>query len=397
MKILYVQDSLGTGGAERSNAELWYFLREKKVNIKVVVLEHRSVGIEDEILEGGFDVTFLAPGNIVKQTLELKKIIEKYKPDLVHSVLFRAAIRVRLCRALTRFCHIESIVNCSYSPIRYQDPQINSFGLKVYQTVNQRTQSWGTDKFLAITKEVKRHAENYIGIPGEKIEVINRGRNENPFLNFREKNGTKLQNRQELGLSSDEIILIHVGRQEYQKGHISLLKAIEKNDTRFQELNVHFIFCGREGNETKKIKEFLQNHHLLTKISWLGHRSDVLKILVASDAFVFPSLFEGLGGALLEAQAAALPIICSNIEVFKEVVNKDENAFLFEVGNDEKLSQLILTLAESPSMRQEMGRKSLENFRKKFLIDEIHEKMMGFYNAMNTRFCAKKLDNASKQ
>lgn len=44
MRILYIQDSLGTGGAERSNAELWYFLRKKEITIKIVALEKRSRG-----------------------------------------------------------------------------------------------------------------------------------------------------------------------------------------------------------------------------------------------------------------------------------------------------------------------------------------------------------------
>ena len=379
MRILYVQDSLGTGGAERSNAELWYFLRRKNVDVKIVVLEHRSVGIEDEILRAGFNVTFLSPGNILNQVLELRRIIKNYSPDLVHSVLFRSAMRVRLTKPLLPFFHVESLVNCSYSPIRYKDPQINSTGLRIYKFFNQRTQSWGTDKFVAITHEVRKHAMEYVHIPSGKLAVINRGRAENPFINNGGENDLKLKYRKELNFSPDEILFVHVGRQEYQKGHIPLLKAIKENDKELERCGVHFLFCGREGNETKEIEMFLKKNQLFTKISWLGHRSDVLKILAVGDAFIFPSLFEGLGGALIEAQAAGLPILCSNIKVFQEVVNKDKNALVFEVGNIEQLSNQMLLLAESSSTRREMGRKSLLNFQKKFRIDKIHQEMLKFY------------------
>ena len=382
MRILYVQDSLGTGGAERSNAELWYFLRRKNVDLKIVVLEHRTVGIEDEILEAGFDVTFLKPENILNQVLELKTIIKRYSPDLVHSVLFRSAMRVRLAKPLLPFVHVESLVNCSYSSIRYRDPQINSLGLRIYQFLNQRTQSWGTDKFVAITEEVKKHAVDYIHIPSDKLIVINRGRAENPFVIRGSGNEEKLKLREELIFSTNEIFFVHVGRQEYQKGHIPLLKAIKENDKEFKSLNVHFLFCGRKGNETKLIKKFLENNRLSTKVSWLGHRDDVMKILAAGDAFIFPSLFEGLGGALIEAQAAGLPILCSNIKVFQEVVIKDENALTFEVGNIKQLSSQMLKLAESSSLRQEMGRKSLLNFQKKFRVEKIHQEMLDFYTEM---------------
>ena len=388
MKILYVQDSLGTGGAERSNAELWYFLRRKNVELKIVVLEHRPVGIEDEILKAGFDVIFLTPGNILSQVLELKRIIKDYSPDLVHSVLFRSAMRVRLTKSFLHFFHIESLVNCSYSPIRYKDPQINSLGLRIYQFLNQRTQSSGTNKFIAITEEVKKHAVAYIHIPSGKLAVINRGRTENPFVNSGDENEVKSKYREELKFSPNEIIFVHVGRQEYQKGHLPLLKAVKQNDKEFEDLNVHFLFCGREGNETRQIKKFLEHNPLSTKISWLGHRNDVAKILAAGDVFVFPSLFEGLGGALIEAQAAGLPILCSNIRVFEEVVNKDENALLFEVGNIDELSNKILLLAKSSSLRQEMGRKSLLNFQKKFRIEKIHQEMLDFYIKMKERSSA---------
>ena len=385
MRILYVQDSLGTGGAERSNAELWYFLRRKNVDLKIVVLEHRTVGIEDEIIKAGFDVTFLTSGNILNQVIELKTIIKNYCPDLVHSVLFRSAMRVRLAKSLLPFFHIESLVNCSYSPIRYKDPQINSLGLRIYQFLNQRTQAWGTDKFVAITEEVKRHAVDYVHIPSGKLAVINRGRTENPFVSGGDGKEVKSKYREELNFSPDEILFVHVGRQEYQKGHIPLLKAIKQNDREFESLNVHFLFCGREGNETKQIKKFLEYNRLSTKVSWLGHRSDILKILAAGDAFIFPSLFEGLGGALIEAQAAGLPILCSNIKVFQEVVNKDENALVFEVDNIEQLSNKMVILAESSSIRQEMGRKSLLNFQKKFRIEKIHQEMLNFYIEMKER------------
>ena len=59
MKILFVLDSLGTGGAERSTGDLWYFLRGEVVILRIVVLGKRKEGIEKQILAAGFDVVFL--------------------------------------------------------------------------------------------------------------------------------------------------------------------------------------------------------------------------------------------------------------------------------------------------------------------------------------------------
>lgn len=378
MRILYVQDSLGTGGAERSNAEMWYFLKEKKnVTLKIIVLEHRKVGIEDEIINAGFDVTFLKKGDFIKQVFQLKSYIKEFNPTIVHSVLFKSFIRVRFAKLLTNFFHLESIVNCSYSEVRYKDPKINSIGLTFFKYVNRFTQNFGVDNFVALTKEVKNHTIEHIGANPDKIKVIPRGRRENMYLPRKEE--CRKIYLEEFNLEDTDTILIHVGRQEYQKGHMDLLRAIKSKDEELNNENSVFLFCGRKGNATEEIQKFLSINKLKTRIFWLGHRHDVNKLLVASNIFVFPSLFEGLGGALIEAQAAGLPIICSDIKVFEEVVVKDSNALIFKVENETELASCLLKMGSSKNLREEYGKQSLRNFKSKFLIDDIHEKMYTLY------------------
>lgn len=381
MKILYIQDSLGTGGAERSNAELWYYLRKKSdVQLKIVVLEHRKVGIEKEIIEAGFDVIFLKNQNFLKQVSQIRNIIKSFNPDIVHSVLFRSAIRVRSARFFTKFCHLESLVNCSYSPIRYQDPKINNTGLTIYKYINRLTQSSGTDKFIAITNEVKNHGIEYLNIPSNKIEVIPRGREENGFINKKTQLSQNL--RKELFINDNGPIFIHVGRQEYQKGHLELLKAIKLKEKELQDLECHFIFCGREGNATEELQEYIRSKDLKMDIHWLGHRDDIKSLLPASNIFIFPSLFEGLGGSLIEAQAAGLPVICSNIQVFEEVVNNGENALMYKLGDEKDLADKMLELSRSKKKQKFMGEKSLENFKEKFQIEDIHKMMLNLYKGI---------------
>ncbi|MCH4823804.1 glycosyltransferase family 4 protein [Gramella lutea] len=378
MKILYVQDSLGTGGAERSNADLWYYLQSQPdVHLKIVVLEHRKVGIEQEILEAGFDVTFLKNGNLISQARNLAGIIEEFEPDLVQSVLFRSAIRVRLAKQFISFFHLEYIVNCSYSKIRYNDPKINNLGLSAYKYLNRYTQSKGVDHFIALTEEVKNHASNHLKIKPSKITVIPRGRSKNRFL--AEKDLVHKEIREELNIDEDAILFVHVGRQEYQKAQTDLLEAIYLIDDELKKLKSHFIFCGRKGNLTSEIKEYLNNNDIQTPIDWLGHRNDIQEILLAADVFVFPSLYEGLGGSLIEAQAAGLPIIASNIKVFEEVVREDFNATLFETSNTKDLAAKLKFFATSKELREKYGKNSLENYNEKFQIDDIHNRIFNLY------------------
>ncbi|RUA33974.1 MAG: hypothetical protein DSY77_07560 [Bacteroidetes bacterium] len=147
---------------------------------------------------------------------------------------------------------------------------------------------------------------------------------------------------------------------------------------------IEVLFLGREGNASATLKAFLKENKLDVNFHFLGHRSDVPQFMKASDIFLFPSLYEGLGGSLIEAQAAELPIICSDIPVLNEVVEKDKNALMFEAGNEQELAKKIQELVENPGLRKEMGRHSLERFNKYFQIEKIHEEMLDFYKSVLT-------------
>ncbi|PRY13288.1 glycosyltransferase involved in cell wall biosynthesis [Pontibacter ummariensis] len=380
MKILFVQDSLGTGGAERSNATLWYYLRAKGIAFSIVVLEHRQEGIEREIVGEGFPVIFLKQGSFLSNSREIAAIIKAYKPTVVHSTLIRSNLRVRLAKLFASFYHVESLVNCTYDPIRLKDPRVGKAGFYLYKYLDRFTRPKGVDHSIAITREVEKHYQSQQGVPKERLSVIYRGRNENSHLGSRSESRRKLQ--AELGVEQEKVVLIHVGRQEYQKGHIYLLQALQHLYAEHQAVwdKLTMVFCGRRGNASEDIDAFMKKHSgLQANIHWLGHRHDVPELLAAADVFVFPSLYEGLGGALIEAQAAALPVVCSDIPVLHEVVNNNENALMFPVADAKAFSRQLATVIEDGSLRKCMREKSLQNFRKKFRLEQINEVTLDFY------------------
>ena len=372
---------MGTGGAERSNADLWYFLKIKGVTIKIIILEHRKEGIEKEILKAGFDVVFLKKSNFFKQCFQIARLVKREKPDFVHSVLFRASIRTRFAKLFASFLHIESLVNESYSAVRFQDPRVNKWALMLYKYLDAFTQVWATNKFLAITELVKNHYVQKLGYPPEKVKVIYRGRAENQYIHQRKHHKETLH--KEFSIPNSFLVLIQVGRQEYQKGHLITLKAVKELYDRDLLDHVHFLFCGREGNATLPIKQFVDKYPAVNEyISWAGHRSDIPELLAGSDVFLFPSRYEGLGGALIEAQAAALPVICSNLKVFEEVVQKDSNALTFKNGDHHEFAEKIFALIKNEAKREEMRDRSLVHFYKKFLLEKINEKTLTFYKSL---------------
>jgi glycosyltransferase involved in cell wall biosynthesis len=373
MTILFVLDSLGTGGSERSTADLWYYLRREKIDIRIVALRHRTEGIEKEIIAQNFNVYFVQSKGLFRQSKELLRVIKEVRPHIVHSILFKSNLRTRLARMRHKFVHVESLVNCSYDKVRLKDPKISRASFFYHKYLDKFTSIW-VDHFHAVTDGVKVHYHEELGIPLNKISVVYRGRNENDYVSERKALRTKYL--REFNLPADALLIIHVGRQEYQKGHLVLLNAITSLGK--DELKrCAFILVGREGNSTSSIRSFLSSNDRAANLVWLGHRLDVPQLLASADIFVFPSLYEGIGGVLIEAQAACLPIVCNDIPVLREVVVRDQSAFMHT--NENELGSSLSRLINNEELRIQMGKAGLKNFRTRFSMSGIAESMNKFY------------------
>lgn len=115
--------------------------------------------------------------------------------------------------------------------------------------------------------------------------------------------------RKELNLKKDDILLCNVGRFSFEKNQLFILDILNKlnNTEKFYKL----LLVG-DGPDEEKIKNKILEYNLSDKVIILNKRSDINNLLMASDLFVFPSLYEGLGIAAIEAIASGLPVVISN-------------------------------------------------------------------------------------
>ncbi len=374
MRIILLINSLYTGGAEFSTLQFYSFLKEKNLaDIAIVCLKKADPAYDHR--EFGFDeIKYLSGDNILQRVKSLNLIIENFKPQIVHSVLFDANLIGRISRLWKgNFVHIESLVNQTYSSYRLKDPNVNKVKLEFYRAIDFITQIYGVDHFHSNGMTVARHYQEKLFINKSRITNIPRGRKPNPYLN-NELSRDLIRNKLML---KDRIVLINVARHEFQKAQTVLLDAI--NEMGHQKDKFILLLVGREGNATDEIKNQIVKYNLQDNVQLLGHRTDVPALLAAADAFVFPSRFEGLPGALIEAEATGLPIICSNIPNNLEVVTQGENALIFEVDDHVQLFKCIDEIVSNEEKRVKMRAKSLEIFSEKFQIDQVHVKMWDLF------------------
>jgi glycosyltransferase involved in cell wall biosynthesis len=122
--------------------------------------------------------------------------------------------------------------------------------------------------------------------------------------------------RAELALPADASVMIHVGRFDVQKNHSFLIDVLAA--TVRQRENAFLVMVG-SGLLEQSVAERAEALGVQDHVRFCGSRADVARLLGAADAFVFPSLYEGLPLSCLEAQAAGLPVIMSDT-ITREVI-----------------------------------------------------------------------------
>jgi glycosyltransferase involved in cell wall biosynthesis len=111
-------------------------------------------------------------------------------------------------------------------------------------------------------------------------------------------------------------------------------------------------------------------------VRFLGHRRDVPEILAAADVFAFPSLWEGLGCSVLEAMALGLPIVASDLEPIREVVEDGRCAVLVPPRTPGALASAISSLLDDRPRAEDLGREGREIFRRRFTLERSTQRMV---------------------
>jgi glycosyltransferase involved in cell wall biosynthesis len=366
-KILFVIDTLQTGGAEKSLLEI---ASRFKRYIPVMVHVYPGEELKKQFIKAGIRVISLnQPGkyNFKKASKKLDGAIREEQPSLIHSSLFRSDMICRGASAAKGIPLVNSLVNDSYSPYRYASLSLAG-KLKLF-TVQlwDRFSSKEVTHFVSNSEAVKRSNAKKLNIPLNKITVIYRGRERSIFDKVTTQQIDQL--RQELNLGEKKIIL-NVGRLLERKGQLDLIRAFGRIQLDFPD--THLLISGAGSFQTR-LQEEIQALHLQYSVSLLGSRSDIPVLLKMADVFAFPSYFEGLPGALIEAMLSETTIVATAIPENLECVNND-SAFLFSPGNIEEIARQLTAALTEKSLGQQKAQRALQDAVQRFDITQIaHE------------------------
>ncbi len=348
----------------------------------VVCLHRRAEGVERQVRAAGFDVRILEATGWVGRVRELRRLLRRDRPDIVHTTIFESDIVGRLAAAGTGCTVVSSLVNTPYDSARLGDPNVSARKLWAARHIDGWTARHLTDHFHAISEAVRDASARTLRLDPGWISVIQRGRD--PQRLGEPSPQRRLAARRALGLDPEAEVIVNVGRQEFQKGQLDLLRAMESLARRRPGLML--VQAGRRGYVTGELESIVHRTGLADRVHFLGHRDDIPDVLAAADVFAFPSHYEGLGGAVIEAMALGLPIVTTAVPALLEVVEPDKNALVVPPGSPGLLADALGVLLEDAGRRNSFGACSRKIFLERFTLEITAVRMLEFYAYVSRRY-----------
>jgi glycosyltransferase involved in cell wall biosynthesis len=227
---------------------------------------------------------------------------------------------------------------------------------------------------VAVSEDLKRFITGTVGVPAGRIKVIYNGQEILPQIRQEEK----ARLRGEFGLGENESVVGVVGSLYPVKGHEYLLAAVP------QVLKTHprtkFLIVGR-GDLDAPLKEEVKRAGLEKQVRFLGFREDVAALLSLMDIFVLPSLSEGLSIALLEAMAAGIPVVATNVGGNPELVVDGETGYSVPPRDADALAAKLRLLLGDKCLAKKLGENGQKRVQQKFSLQAMADNYQELYES----------------
>lgn len=369
--IVHVTNSLGVnGGAEQQLvSNLQRFEDPRLRHTLVALFTDDEGGLRTAEVPDAVDVEFLyGPGEKPRFRLDIIRRLDEHvrrlEPDLLHCSVADASLASRIVGRLRRIPVIETLVNISHEPIRAVDnPHVRPWKLAAYRVLDQLTMR-SVARFHALTPAVATSWERTVGLPSSKIVVIPRGIDLERAVSPLSRPEARARLFDELGIPGEPFVVLNVGRQTSQKGQRYLIEAVD--EVRTLVAATVFVIAGQRGTNSAPLAAMAARR---VGVHILGARDDVPALMAAADAFVFPSLFEGLGVALLEAMASSLPVVTTDVAPMNTIVTHGETGLLVPPRDAAAVAGAVARLVDDAELGERLGAAAREHVVANYPLD----------------------------
>jgi glycosyltransferase involved in cell wall biosynthesis len=227
------------------------------------------------------------------------------------------------------------------------------------RTADKFLGSWTGSRFVAVSEAVRASYVSALEISPDRIDVIH---NAVDVSTLSARTTRREDVRAQLALHPGQRLIVNIARHVPQKGLEHLIDAFSLPPLRTKDCCLALIGTG---GLSRSLESRADAAGLGARVRLLGRKEDVVPILSAADVFAFPSLYEGLPVALLEALALGIPAVASDIPEIREVTS-DRGAYLVPPADPGALAQAISAILEDAALAARLAEEGRRQIRDRF-------------------------------
>lgn len=357
-RVLHIIPTLDRSGAEKQLTLLASGLPRETFDTHVCTLT-RSGPYEADLRRAGIPVVQIGKSFKVDPAayFRLKRHITALAPDLVHTWLFAANSYGRAAALAAGVKHLVAAERCV-------DPWKVWHELAIDRWLGRRS-----DRIIVNSSGIRDFYVRH-GLPPEKFTVIPNGISPAPAGASRE------ELLAELGLPPHARLIGAVGRLWPQKRMKDLIWAADL--LKVIRDDVHLLILG-DGPQRARLEQFRRQVRIEDKVHFLGHRDDVPRWVPQFDLLWLASEYEGLPNVILEAMAAGVPVVATDISGNRDLVVPDETGYLVPVGDRAALARQANKLLDDAELARRLGAAGRQRVLSEFTVERMVERHAQLY------------------
>ena len=306
---------------------------------------------------------------------KLKNIMAEFKPDIVHTHASKAGA---LGRRAANSLGIPVVLHTFHGHVFHS--YFGTFKTKIYKSIERRLASKSSG-IIAISEIQKKELSQLHNICEEsKIKVIPLGFDLSRFNAA--KNEFRESTREDFGISGNDVAVAIVGRLVPVKNHLLFINAL---GNLIKDLTVPVkVFIVGDGSERNNIEEAIKSlpKSPLLKIELTSWIQDIAKFNAGMDLICLTSNNEGTPVSLIEAQAANIPVITTDVGGVRDIVLEGETGFIVPKNDVASLSDKMRLLIEDEKLRKKMSQNGWTFVEHKFHYTTLVKNMEEYYNSL---------------
>lgn len=364
INVLWLIKGLGSGGAENLLVSSAPHLDRDRFNYSVAYFLPWKNALVADLEAAGLPVTCLnqrKPYDF-RALFSLHRKLKNDHIDILHAHLPYSGIVGRMA---SKFTPVKSIV--------YSEHNVWERYHRLTHFANKMTYKWN-DAVVAVSEDVENSIRSGMHVNGRpKLGTITNGVDIDQLkVICKESDWLKA----ELGIPTQDRVVVNVANFTPKKRHIDLLTAARKVIA--HDANTSFVLVG-QGPLLEDTKTAATEMGLDGKVFFTGLRSDARQIIAAADLFVLSSQFEGMPISVLEAMGTRTPVLSTNVGGLPEMIVDGEEGLLVDPGEPEKLAASITALLKNDAQRRSLADKAFIRAQGEFDVRTMVRKTEKLY------------------